>query len=128
VLWNTATFVSSLLCFFLLLLGGKKYIDEGTFWLLLLMFQTLEGIDERSSLSPLQKKNIPTKKEKNKPPSFLLARLSPKNLERACQISNISEVSQVYTREREGETRERLYSLYGGSQEGPIRKSPSFSS
>jgi hypothetical protein len=73
VLWNTATFVSSLLCFFLLLLGGKKYIDEGTFWLLLLMFQTLEGIDERSSLSPLQKKNIPTKKEKNKPPSFLLA-------------------------------------------------------
>lgn len=77
---------------------------------------------------PLQKKNIPTKKEKNKPPSFLLARLSPKNLERACQISNISEVSQVYTREREGETRERLYSLYGGSQEGPIRKSPSSSS
>jgi hypothetical protein len=91
--------------FFFFFLEEKKYIDEGTFWLLLLMFQTLEGIDERSSLSPLQKKNIPTKKEKNKPPSFLLARLSPKNLERACQISNISEVSQVYTRERGGRER-----------------------
>jgi hypothetical protein len=64
VLWNTATFVSSLLCFFLLLLGGKKYIDEGTFWLLLLMFQTLEGIDERSSLSPpTEKKYTHQKRE-----------------------------------------------------------------
>jgi hypothetical protein len=49
--------------FFFLEEKKKKYIDEGTFWLLLLMFQTLEGIDERSSLSPLQKKIYPPKRE-----------------------------------------------------------------
>lgn len=88
---------------FVLVLKKKKkkyvYIDEGTFWLLLLMFQTLRDIDERSSPPPLQLEK-PLKKK--------ITPLSEKNLERACQISNISEVSQVY----EG----RLYSLCEGQQ------------
>lgn len=80
VLWNTAARLSlwSLFCifFFRLLLVPKK--DEGTFWLLLLLCVP----------------DVRGEKKKRK-----------RNLERACQISNmVSEVSQVY----EG----WLYSLY----------------
>ncbi len=79
----------------------KKYIDEGTFWLLLLMFQTLEGIDERSSLSPLQKKNIyPPKKRRINPPHSCQLALPKKSRKGLSDFKHKRSQSSVYQRER----------------------------